>query len=775
MRKQRIALALSWVLAAACAPLGAAPRNASSETGIDVGARWTHFLESAELSSAMDAYDALPAVGYDGTAVDAARCGTSAKTLADALDRLPVSVALRRAAYLCAEATNDGPGAERALAELAALSSYVLREAPEDGAGRPIRVMAPIDAEALVDSIGLEWMYSYSPQRRPARYFPLVIAARDPDTGRERQLSFDYVDSQARIARKGAFAGFPVERSILVDAYIDTESKDDVIGAVDRKAVNEANDGPAKDRVATLRGAASRGGIEAARSWLLLCDGTTDAHCADGLVDALLPQAEKQHALPMVFLALAYLDGVGIDKDANAAWTLLDAAARHWPSAHEEFARQWFSVHGAQATVPAELERRLAQLSRDGSRYPERVRILRKMVAKAELTSEEVAFLADPKENVTGFGKAMLAQYEDSRHHPQEKLRWLAQAAEEGDPASQAEYGFDLLEGEEDVTIDKAKGRALLESAAQGGAVNAGRYLGWLASRDGKWKDAEGWLMAPGMAGDEMATLNLAELYENERPGINGKIEQAVTIYREMAGNGSAEARRRLARMAFDGRGMAKDPEQGRRWLLQDAEKNDPESMVQLAGVYATGGLGNVDMAEAIRWMERAVATGNKTARDEYGSLLYHLVATPDARGRALILWQQGADQDDNVARNNLAWALCTSAYPAELDARRGLAIAKAMGKVDALPVAFLDTLAACHAAAGEYERGAELQQQVIVQVEPLLAGQMPDERKRRLQDFHDRLALYRAHKPYRVPPPAAQSDASKPNNSVSLTSSPTK
>jgi hypothetical protein len=59
--------------------------------------------------------------------------------------------------------------------------------------------------------------------------------------------------------------------------------------------------------------------------------------------------------------------------------------------------------------------------------------------------------------------------------------------------------------------------------------------------------------------------------------------------------------------------------------------------------------------------------------------------------------------------------------------------------------------------------------------VEPLLAGQMPDERKRRLQDFHDRLALYRAHKPYRVPPPAAQSDASKPNNSVSLTSSPTK
>jgi len=48
-----------------------------------------------------------------------------------------------------------------------------------------------------------------------------------------------------------------------------------------------------------------------------------------------------------------------------------------------------------------------------------------------------------------------------------------------------------------------------------------------------------------------------------------------------------------------------------------------------------------------------------------------------------------------------------------------------------------------------------------------------PDEWQQRMKVFTDRLEMYRSGKRYRDP--ELQSSASNPNNSVSLTSSPTK
>jgi TPR repeat protein len=282
-------------------------------------------------------------------------------------------------------------------------------------------------------------------------------------------------------------------------------------------------------------------------------------------------------------------------------------------------------------------------------------------------------------------------------------------------------------------------------------------------------------LLAPVMAGAELATLDLGELYETQPPRPNGDLKQAIAIYRELDANGSAEARRRLARLALDGKGMAKDPQGARRWLLQDAEREDAQSQMALAYGYARGQFGPADVAEALRWTERALATGNKDVREAAASLLYRSVGTPETRRRSFALWEQGDAEDDINIRNDMAWALCTTLVGADFDPARGLAVARRMGAPDALFTAHLDTLAACYAANGDYAQAAVLQQRVIDTVDAQLKQSRAAERERRLAGFRERLALYRSGKPYRDPESIPTSEASNPNNSVSLISSPTK
>jgi TPR repeat protein len=750
---------------------------AATTAQVDPAAAWEQVLATGDSETIYKAYDVLESVGYDGDGVDAAQCREHAAALSAAIVVAPVSLALRRAAYLCAQAGGDSGAAERAMTDLLALSRYALRDAGDYSLGRPMRVLAPADAIALVSSSGMQAAYMYYVQLRPRRFFPLVIAARDPDTGVERHLVFDFVDVAYTLDRKSKVAGFPILRNYWAGGYVRNAASRHAVHAVDAQAVVEAAAQSGERQLQTLRAGAAAGGVISARWWLVLCGREPSAHCADGLVDALLPQAEQKLAYPTLLLAVAHLEGIGVAADPASAWALLDGADRHWRQgeAIAEFSRIWQEIHARDDPMPAPLLQRLQQARVAGNRYPQRLLIDHKLAVKDKpvLDAEDIAFLSEPAENPLGSGFAKLADYYETIGDTAQMLKWMIKAAGAGSAGAQARYGYALYNGQYGLAKDEARARQVLANGAHGGAINAMGYLGYLAGLEGRWSDAENWQLAAIADNDQDALFDVADLYEHDRPGVNGKLDRAVAIYRSLDVEGSARARRKLATLAFDGRGMARDPQQALLWLRADADKDDATSQIQLAWVYFDGTAGKPDEAEGVRWMERALATGNENAPVTYAYWLYYRKASPAARERAFALWTQGDADGNTGARNGLAWALCTGP-DAALDPARGLLVARRMGDPVDLSTAQLDTLAACQAAAGDFADGVATQQDAIERMVRLTAADTPAERERRLQDYRGRLALYQARKRYRDPA-AVQSAASNPNSSVSLTTSPTK
>ena len=105
---------------------------------------WERFLASADADKAYGALDVLNSVDYDIESVDAEKCAQHDADLKAAITAAPVSMAVRRAAFLCADATGDAAAAEREMAILAALSQYALKQSgAEPLLGDPMRVMAP--------------------------------------------------------------------------------------------------------------------------------------------------------------------------------------------------------------------------------------------------------------------------------------------------------------------------------------------------------------------------------------------------------------------------------------------------------------------------------------------------------------------------------------------------------------------------------------------------------------------------------------------------------
>lgn len=750
LSRLRWTLAPVLVLASLVTPCAGA--TVAAVAPLDPALAWNQFLAHADLETAYAGYDVLAKVHYDDNTVDAQSCSRESAALAAAVAAAPISIAIRRAAYLCADATGDNALAEQTLAALAALSKYALEQAKDTEVSRPIRILAPVDASALLASSGLETTYQYYSGLRPYRYFPLVIAARDPKTKIERQLVFDHIDTAYQLDRKSPLYGYPVLRDELVDAFIDSAAKDNILYAVDLQAAHKAwlVDG-ARNKIDILRPTASRGGVMSVETWLLLCDKFPFPGCTDGLIEALLPQAEKQYATPLMLLALAHLDGVGVKRDEAAAWELLDAADRHQAQGRAivEFTQLWQDTH-KNASLPKALQARLQRVEVAGNRDPRRMEIQRKIESNSKviLDSSELAFLSASAENDAGHSYAELSDYYSGLERKPEMAAWLRKASDAGWPKAHENYGFALIYGD-DMARDDAQGLRVLVDAAQDGSARAMRYLASVAKFDRRWRDAELWLLEAVRGGDEKAQLSLADLYEFERPGVGGKVDQALLIYKSLDQGGSAEARRRLASMAVYGRGMAKNPQLAKSLLLADAAKGDHASEELLGYGLLKGSFGAVDEVEGVRWMERALAAKEETAYSDYGYWLFYDKDGPQAKARGIDIWSLGDAANITNASNNLAWALCTA--PGHwFDPKRGLIAALHMGLIDDLPTSLLDTLAACHAASGNFQKAVEVQARAVARMTKVVAEYHSDENQKDLTGYKERLALYQSGKPYR-------------------------
>ena len=718
----------------------------------DPGAGWEVFLERAG-TDVYNAYGALLAVGYGPLGVDAAACGEHREQLDAAVRLAPVSIALRRAAMMCADVTGQEEVAEAELAVVTSLSKHAWSQASEVTSARPIRVLHPVDAYALLHASGLEFRYDYYASHQVERYLPMVVAAWDPELGKEKLLSFDFVDAGYRLDRDSRFSGYPIQRSVMADAFIEGQAQGGESIAADIRALRAARSATsAEDKTMAVRDAAAEGGILSGATWLVVCERQPYEGCADGFVDAWLPYAEEKHVQPMVMLAYAYEHGLGVEPDVALSRQLLDAAIKLSFHGHAavEYAQLWRVTHDG--PLPRTLRQLLVDVEQQGEPNARGVLIASVALEAGEedafvLSPEDIGYLSAPGSNGSGTGFSLLADYHRRRGEEQQRLAMQRRAASAGNPEKQFQLAMTMLE-EKAPASSEIEGREFLALAAHGGNGPAQRYLAYESSRNGRWSEAEGWLLDAAQRGNVGAILDLASLYEWGYPGVVGTVERAVAAYSAMAAeDGGAESRRRLAAMALAGRGMEKNPADAEAWLLADAEKGDHESQALLASLLLRGELGPVNEAEGLRWMELALAAENPSAYVDYGAWLYYFKNTAQSRLEGVGIWKEAHEKEILLASNNLAWARCTSPDAAIFDPTRGIVVATSMGAAENLDAAGLDTLAACHAAAGEFERARELQLQAIEKVK-LYPKNNGDEAAiadpvTNLEGYQQRLALY--------------------------------
>lgn len=756
-----VASALCFVAFAAAADAGdrapqspdrkaAAGAATLEEVTADPDRVWKRFLAEAELGAVYDRYDAIDAVGYTGAAVDADACRDHAQALRDAVIAAPVSIALHRVAMLCADAVGDASMAEREAAALAALSKHALAGRGDSAWRKPIAVPSPRDVYALIALLGYEYRYEYYQGVSPKRYLPLRVAVWDPEEKVERHLAFDFIDVANAIDRDGEYIGYPYHRHLLAEAFAESQDKGgEIIGAdlVAMQAGFEADD--SAGRIAKLREGAMQGGIASLSNWLVICIVEKIDGCADGLIDALLPLAEQKHALPMALLAMAYVEGVGVKKDMKAAEVLLDGADRRWRE------RGASAMYAALESTMRDGKysdfslRRLRASAAAGNAEAELLMVAQEIVvARRELSAQEIAVLERASSNGVGLGYGILAEYYETKGMTSAAEAAVDKAAVQGHAMSQRKRALNAIR-EGGSRASRESWWPWMTAAAQGGDAYAMRFLANEAVNAREFKRAASWLLAAVDAGDVDAIYAIGRIYEGGYPDVPGGLDVAIETYEALAaseGDTGAEARRRLAQLAMQGRGMKRNPKRAQALLQADAEGGDAHSQGLLGMLLVNGVDGASGVAAGERWLIKAVAADSTGIRNDYALWLHNRAdSTPESRRRAIALLREARPdaEDALVTQNNLAWLLCVSSHDETRDPAAGLAVAKLMERADLQP-GEIDTVAACYAASGDYATAARLQQRVIYGL-PLDAAGKPQGG----QGVFDRLDLYRAGKVY--------------------------
>lgn len=683
--------------ASIAAALAAAPARAA----FDAAAAWRGFLGATSYSDTNSAYGALTQVGYVVDSVDAAACREHAGALESAARTVPVGLALRHAQLLCAEAAGDGAAADRASEAIAALLRHAAAGATDSPWRAPMRVVRPEDVDAFLQLGGLERRYAYYDQVWPAGGLPLTVAAA-ADDGVERHLRFDWIDTLARLSSQDRFQGLLMDRHVIANDFLEGWARDADIAAVDLLAGRQAMLEPeARTRRDRLKAAAGRGGLLSLQAWMELCRRQPFAGCSDGIVDALLPLAERGHAIPRLQLAQAYLAGIDVARDEAAARGLVEAAARTWPRADAlvHFATM-LDLH--EVARPAWLAQGLDDAERAGSTSARALRVSKAIEARGTALREgDEAWLARPEHNAAGEGFALLARLATHRKQPADATRWAARAAEAGHAEALRMRAVERLQAES----GDAAAMGWLRDAAVGGDGLAVRGLAYDAMSRGKPVLARDWLLGKVVEADIDAILMLAQLYADGPAGIEQGPRDALEIYEQLHTE-VPEARRRLAAMLVDGEGVGHDVARARA-LLEGAE--DAESRLLLAGLLLSGRIPG-DAATGRRLFEAAVAAGDHEAGNDYGLWLAHNGTDAAERRRGVDLLARAADAQAEQALNNLAWVRCVSRHPDVRQPAAGLDAARRMGNPEALSPGHVDTVAACEAAAGNREAAVRLQ-----------------------------------------------------------------
>ncbi len=748
MRTLMIRAALSAALVAAVPPAVAQVAGKTPEQA------WAWSMANTSGDDVAELYGVLNDVGYVRQQVTAEKCRKNADRLAVTLAKVPVSLALHRTLQLCAESRGDKATADAEVGAFAALWKYAQQVSGSGAWARPIRIIVLNDAYAAFDAMGLEYDYEAYEDVRARGSLPIHVAGWDPERKVERHFRFDYLAAQAAVDRKNPNAGTAAHLNASAREFLDAYAKADELSALDAKAVQSAAEKDAlAERIAALKPMAGKGGLLSLGTWMMVCGNkASPQHCADGLVDALLPLAEKKQGIAMVLLSTAYRNGIGIARDEKAADVLLDAADKQWwqRGASLLALRYHVMLHpDGEGLEPFARRLELAAKAGNPEAEPTRVAILLDLPPDKVIDASGIAELSKSTNNAQGTGYRLIAASLKKHGDDAAAKPWIEKAAAAGDAVSRRDLALARIQAHPGQVPD-ADTLALLRAAALDGDHLALRLLALREMMDHHWARAELQLL-PGMIdGDMESTYLVADLWAQGYKGVTGKPETARAIYEALAvAPDGARARRELATLTLQGRaGLAKDGAKARGMVLQDARAGDAESQALYGAWLLDGAGGKQDVAEGRTWMDKAITAKSPAGISMYGSWLVQRSDAVADHARGIELLQRADKDGSSGARNNLAWAHCTSRFADVRAADKGLLVAKRMQDIDGpLEAGALDTVAACYAAAGQFDEAIRLQETVVAGAKAGVAdGSVPESS---LKSMVERLALFRKRQDY--------------------------
>ena len=695
----------------AAEPVPPAPEFAAPGAA-NVASLWEEFLERGN-SSSVEALTSLTDVLDEDGEVDAGRCRDRRSMVERATKVAPVSLGAWYFAQQCAQALGDDAWAEAALAAFAALSRHALLASGTNEWSPPIRVVAAIDIDAFVLASGEKLLYRYVDLYSLPRWMVYRVALRESDTSMLRRYRFDYLDTIMRLTHEPGWDAPAVRREVVRSWIHDADGDDDATEA------GAAWDALAQDDRATttaqLRELARDGNLFATLAYANTCLGR-GVPCASDAVDLLLPLAEIRMPEAMILLAVANGAGLGMKADEKSARALLDAAGQRLPPGDAEamFVLSWAQKKGA-GDVPRWARKAVLEAARAGNSTAvvayAATTVKHDRVAKDALELLEAdygkrksapsAYLLAMNATGTKGGGARFAQM-------------LRAAAEAGYQPAYAPMAAMLERGP---AGNEEEARRWRLEAARGGDVESMRKVGdWYAegSPPRDEQSARIWYANATTQDDTVAALRLAKLLIVPKPDQEDDLKAAAELLKALVERGDAEARRLYADLLVLGRGVERDPAAAEKLLREAIAAGDAEAQWALGIWLAQGELGADRVAEGIAALEKAGDGGHGAALDALAQFRLWGHGGPVDAAAAKANWERAVAGGYLPAFNDYAWHLCTVPDGSFVDGRRGLEVLVALSERQVLEWDVVDTKAACHAAAGDFDAAVATQQRAI-------------------------------------------------------------
>lgn len=131
----------------------------------------------------------------------------------------------------------------------------------------------------------------------------------------------------------------------------------------------------------------------------------------------------------------------------------------------------------------------------------------------------------------------------------------------------------------------------------------------------------------------------------------------AMTLFKELAKSGDAEAQYNVGVIYSDGLGVPKDDAEAAKWYAPSAEAGNASAQCNLGNLYRNGSGVPKDLDKALMWLRKAVDQGDATAQFNLATMLESGEGVTADPKEAVRLYQLAAQQGRDEAKVNLGAA----------------------------------------------------------------------------------------------------------------------